>query len=114
MPIVLGSPVNCGNVTAIFRKFMERLLGVLLLAVGAGSAQVAVPNAHEAVLVASSGRCRAHDVALYRHSPALQMRPGCSEKIGGHTLARSARGIRIPELCRERCKGGALGMSWPD
>lgn len=25
--IVLGSPVNCWNVTAIFRRFMERLLG---------------------------------------------------------------------------------------
>lgn len=25
--IVLGSPVNCGNVTAIFRRFMERLMG---------------------------------------------------------------------------------------
>jgi multimeric flavodoxin WrbA len=24
--LVLGSPVNCGNVTAIFRRFMERLL----------------------------------------------------------------------------------------
>ena len=25
--LVLGSPVNCGNVTAIFRRFMERLTG---------------------------------------------------------------------------------------
>jgi len=25
--IVLSSPVNCGNVTAIFRRFMERLMG---------------------------------------------------------------------------------------
>ena len=25
--IVLGSPVNCGDVTAIFRRFMERLVG---------------------------------------------------------------------------------------
>jgi NAD(P)H-dependent FMN reductase len=25
--VVLGSPVNCWNVTAIFRRFMERLLG---------------------------------------------------------------------------------------
>jgi multimeric flavodoxin WrbA len=25
--IVLGSPVNCGNVTAIFRQFMERMMG---------------------------------------------------------------------------------------
>lgn len=25
--VVLGSPVNCGNVTAIFRRFLERLLG---------------------------------------------------------------------------------------
>lgn len=25
--VVLGSPVNCGNTTAIFRRFMERLLG---------------------------------------------------------------------------------------
>ena len=25
--LVLGSPVNCGNVTAIFRRFQERLLG---------------------------------------------------------------------------------------
>ena len=24
--LVLGSPVNCGNVTAIFRRFMERLM----------------------------------------------------------------------------------------
>jgi NAD(P)H-dependent FMN reductase len=25
--LVLGAPVNCGNVTAIFRRFMERLVG---------------------------------------------------------------------------------------
>ena len=25
--VVLGSPVNCGNVTAIFRRFMERTIG---------------------------------------------------------------------------------------
>jgi multimeric flavodoxin WrbA len=25
--VVLGSPVNCGNVTAIFRRFMERMIG---------------------------------------------------------------------------------------
>lgn len=25
--VVLASPVNCGNVTAIFRRFMERLMG---------------------------------------------------------------------------------------
>ncbi len=25
--VVLGSPVNCGNVTAIFRRFMERIIG---------------------------------------------------------------------------------------
>jgi len=33
--VVLGSPVNCYNVTAIFRRFMEAARGIRVLAMGA-------------------------------------------------------------------------------
>lgn len=53
--IVLGSPVNCGNVTAIFRQFMERQLGCYYWPWGQASPE---PRRRErrlkAVLIASS------------------------------------------------------------
>jgi multimeric flavodoxin WrbA len=39
--LVLGSPVNFFNVTAIFRRFMERTGGICLLALGKACAQIA-------------------------------------------------------------------------
>jgi NAD(P)H-dependent FMN reductase len=54
--VVLGSPVNYGNVTAIFRTFMERLIGFAYWPWGqpAPAARIKRP-ARKAALVASSG-----------------------------------------------------------
>ena len=53
--IVLGSPVNCWNVTAIFRRFMERLVGYVYWPWGQASPQPREKRtARKAVLVASS------------------------------------------------------------
>lgn len=53
--IVLGSPVNDWNVTAIFRRFMERLLGATYWPWGKGAPRARDTHfARRAVLVASS------------------------------------------------------------
>ncbi len=53
--VVLGSPVNCGNVTAIFRRFMERLLGCMYWPWGQDApSSRGSKSAKKAVLVASS------------------------------------------------------------
>jgi hypothetical protein len=53
--IVLGSPVNCGNVTAIFRQFMERLGGCCYWPWGqAAPRQRSRERRLKAVLIASS------------------------------------------------------------
>ena len=53
--LVLASPVNCGNATAIFRRFMERLIGCMYWPWGqpAPKARSHVPTV-KAVLVATS------------------------------------------------------------
>lgn len=53
--LVLASPVNCGNVTAIFRRFMERLVGCTYWPWGQAAPKSRTRVRHqEAVLVASS------------------------------------------------------------
>ena len=54
--VVLASPVNYYNVTAIFRRFLERLLGYRLLAMGTEWAQLRNKRQpRKAVLVAAAG-----------------------------------------------------------
>jgi multimeric flavodoxin WrbA len=56
--VVLGSPVNCGNTTAIYRRFMERLLGCFYWPWGQRGPRLRrakFPVKRKAVLVASSG-----------------------------------------------------------
>ena len=53
--LVLGSPVNCGNVTAIFRRFMERLVGLAYWPWGQNApAPRSKQTGRKAILVASS------------------------------------------------------------
>ena len=53
--VVLGSPVNFGGVTAVFRKFMERLTGFYYWPWGQAMPKLRLPPSRKAVLVASSG-----------------------------------------------------------
>ena len=53
--VVLGSPENFGGVTAIFRKFMERLTGFYYWPWGQALPKLRLPSSRKAVLVASSG-----------------------------------------------------------
>jgi FMN-dependent NADH-azoreductase len=53
--VVLASPVNCGNVTAVFRTFMERLIGFTYWPWGQAAPKTRNKQApRKAVLVASS------------------------------------------------------------
>jgi NAD(P)H-dependent FMN reductase len=53
--LVLGSPVNCGNLTAIFRRFMERLIGFAYWPWGQASPRSRKKElTRKSVLVASS------------------------------------------------------------
>jgi multimeric flavodoxin WrbA len=53
--VVLGSPVNYGGVTAVFRKFMERLTGFYYWPWGQPMPKLRQAASRKAVLVASSG-----------------------------------------------------------
>ena len=53
--IVLGSSIIYGNVTAVFRKFMERLTGFYYWPWGQPMPKLRQPPSRKAVLVASSG-----------------------------------------------------------
>lgn len=53
--VVLGSAVNYGSVTAVFRKFMERLTGFYYWPWGQPLPKLRKPANRKAVLVASSG-----------------------------------------------------------
>lgn len=53
--LVLASPVNCGNVTAVFRRFMERMVGCAYWPWGQPAPKVRSTVRHQkAVLMASS------------------------------------------------------------
>lgn len=53
--VVLGSPVNCGNATAIFRRFLERLLGCSYWPWGQPAPRSRKkPSRRKAALIASS------------------------------------------------------------
>jgi multimeric flavodoxin WrbA len=52
--VILGSPVLCGNVSAIFRRFMERLLGYAYWPWGQPAPRWRSKPTRKAVLVASS------------------------------------------------------------
>jgi NAD(P)H-dependent FMN reductase len=53
--VVLGSPINYGGVTAVFRKFMERLTGFYYWPWGKAMPKLRQAPSRKAVLVASSG-----------------------------------------------------------
>ncbi|HEV2326992.1 MAG TPA: flavodoxin family protein [Terracidiphilus sp.] len=54
--VVLASPVNCYNVTAIFRRFMERLVGAAYWPWGAKAPVIrSKQRPRKAVLIASAG-----------------------------------------------------------
>jgi NAD(P)H-dependent FMN reductase len=53
--VVLGTAVNYGSVTAVFRKFMERLTGFSYWPWGETMPKMRKPRTRKAVLVASSG-----------------------------------------------------------
>lgn len=53
--VVLASPVNCYNVTALFRRFEERLVGAAYWPWGKASPKMRKPKAgKKAILIASS------------------------------------------------------------
>jgi multimeric flavodoxin WrbA len=53
--VVIGSPVNYGGVTAVFRIFMERLTGFYYWPWGQPMPKLRQPPSRKAVLVATSG-----------------------------------------------------------
>ena len=95
--VVLASPVNYYNVTAIFRRFLERLLGIRLLAVGPDGAQAP----HQAA-AAQGGACGHIGCAGVSHPARHRRRPrathsGCAagRKAGGQAVGW-AHGRRDP------------------
>lgn len=95
--IVLAAPVNCFNVTAIFRRFMERLLPYAYWPWGAGAPKMRLRTSRPAVLITSSampslaGRLATGAIrALRGTAEALGFRPAGSIFIGMASLKKDA------------------------
>jgi len=84
--VVLGSPVNCYNVTAIFRRLMERLVGSAYWPWGqdAPKGRNRKPN-KKAVLVASSG---APGILIPLATGAARALRITAEMLGAKTVGR--------------------------
>jgi len=97
--VVLGSPVNMGNVTAIFRRFMERLIGT-----GYWPWGQAAPSSREkkptkkAVLVASSAMPSLMMRVFTGAARALRM---AAKMLGAKTMATLWIGLAAGELHHE-------------
>ena len=93
--LVLGSPVNCGNVTAIFRRFMERLMGTAYWPWGQASPTVRKqPRRLQAVLVSSSAMPSAMMVLFTGAAKALKTTAGV---LGATVVGRLWIGLAARE-----------------
>jgi NAD(P)H-dependent FMN reductase len=111
--VVLGSPVNFGNVTAIFRRFMERLLGSAYWPWGQTTPKARVKNTTKrAALVASSAMpgfliplATGTGYALRTTAKMLGAKPVASLWIG---LAAGEQHHKIPARSLEQAR--RIGM----
>ena len=109
--LVLAAPVNCFNVTAIFRRCMERMLPYAYWPWGAGAPKMRLRARRRAVLITSSampsifGRVATGAMrALRGTASALGFRPAGSLFIGMASLRKDAS-----PSARELEKARALG-----
>lgn len=112
--LVLAAPVNCFNVTAIFRRFMERLLPYAWWPWGAGAPKIRARPARPAVVITSSampslfGRVATGAVrALKSTAEAMGFRPVGSIFVGLAALRKDA-GPSPRELKKARALGRRL------
>jgi multimeric flavodoxin WrbA len=97
--VVLGSPVNMGNVTAIFRRFMERMIGT-----GYWPWGQAAPSSREkkptkkAALVASSAMPSLMMRVFTGAASALRM---AAKMLGAKTVATLWIGLAAGEMHHE-------------
>ncbi len=111
--IVLGSPVNCGNVTAIFRQFMERLMGCCYWPWGQASPKIrSTKRRMKAVLVASSAMPSVMMLLFTGASTALQM---TAKLLGAKSVGNIWLGLRAGDphhelSARTLAKAERLGM----
>lgn len=93
--LVLGSPVNCGNVTAIFRRFMERLIGFAYWPWGQASPRSRKKKpTRKAVLVASSAMPSLMMLVFTGAATALRM---AARILGAKTVGRMWIGLAAGE-----------------
>lgn len=115
--LVLAAPVNCFNVTAIFRRFMERTLPYAWWPWGAGAPKMRLRARRPAVLITSSAMPSLFGLfatgamrALRGTASALGFRPAGSIFIGMASLrkdpAPSARELKKARALGRRLAGG--------
>ncbi|MFZ0747074.1 MAG: flavodoxin family protein [Terracidiphilus sp.] len=101
--VVLSSPVSCYNVTAIFRRFMERMLGVSYWPLGQRAPSLRkIPLERKAVLVASSAIPRLLIPVLTGAPRALRM---TAKMLGAKTVDTMWLGKVAGESQRELSPG---------
>jgi hypothetical protein len=111
--VVLGSPVNCGNVTAIFRQFMERLMGRCYWPWGQPAPKPRIRERRlKAVLVASSAMPVFMMLLFTGAANALQMTAAIigAKPVGSLWLGLSARDPHHVLSRRTLAKAERLGM----
>ena len=111
--VVLASSVNCGNATAIFRRFLERLMGYGYWPWGQPAPQARSKVRHlNAVLVASSAMPAAMMLLFTGTATALRMAAGAlGARVGGTLWIGLAAGEPHRELSqRTRQRAKRLGM----
>jgi multimeric flavodoxin WrbA len=111
--VVLGSSVNCFNVTAIFRRFLERLLGYAFWPWGRNAPKVRNKNRpRKAVLVASSAMPGIFIPAATGAARALRLtaRMLGAKPVGSIWIGPAARKQHQPIPPRKLERARQLGM----
>ncbi len=111
--IVLGSPVNMGNVTAILRRFMERLIGAAYWPWGqAAPSGRKKPVSRKAALVATSAM-PGFLIPLFTgtgHALRTTAKLLGSKPVGSLWIGLSAMELDHPLSARDRERARRLGM----
>lgn len=116
--IILSSPVNCGNVTAIFRRFMERLVGYAWWPWGRPAPAPRRKRRGKRAVLVSCSAMPSLMMRLFTGAPrALRQTAGIfgAKVVGTFWIGLAARSAHYQfsrsELARARRLGGRLAAS---
>ena len=116
--LILSSPVNCGNVTAIFRRFMERLVGYAWWPWGRPTPATRQRSSGKRAVLISSSAMPSLMMTMFTGAPrALRQTAGIfgAKVVGKFWIGLAARSAHYrfsdSELARARRLGSRLAAS---